>query len=141
MLLPGPSGCRQLAPGVQVHHWEKSRRSTRPAGGVKTSAPGTRFSFGGGGVPGGDWLRISASDGGCSAVVTYPVAATNAWNWALVTSVRSIQKPSTRTRCAGVSSGQARSESVPIVNSPPGIQTIPGRGEGLARPFQSRVAA
>ena len=38
----------------------------------------------------------------------------------------SIQKPSTRTRCAGPPSGQPRSESVPIVNSPPPTHTIPG---------------
>jgi len=55
-----------------------------------------------------------------------------AGNWALVTSVSSIQKPSTRTRWAGFSSAQPSSESVPMVNSPPGTQTIPG-GAGFAR--------
>src|SRR5262249_19888643 len=63
---------------------------------------------------------------GFSAIVTWPVASTKRRNWALVTSVSSIQKPFTRTRWAGFSSGQPRSESVPIVNSPPGIQTMPG---------------
>jgi hypothetical protein len=37
--------------------------------GRNTSDPGTSFSFGGGGVPGGDCLRISSADGGFSAVV------------------------------------------------------------------------
>ncbi len=30
--LPGPSGLRQQAPGVQVHHWLRWRRSTGPRG-------------------------------------------------------------------------------------------------------------
>ena len=37
-----------------------------------------------------------------------------------------MKNPFTRTRCAGFSSGQPRAESVPIVNSSPGIQTMPG---------------
>ena len=42
--LPGPSGCRQQAPGVQCHHWLKSLVSTGPSVMRKTSAPGTRSS-------------------------------------------------------------------------------------------------
>ena len=42
------------APAVHFHHCDQSRRSTGPFVGVKTSEPGTSFSFGGGGVPGGD---------------------------------------------------------------------------------------
>jgi hypothetical protein len=58
-------------------------------------------------------------------VVTYPVALTNSANCPLVTSVTSIQKPSTRTRWSGFSSGRASESVLPIVNSPPGIQTMP----------------
>src|SRR6185436_17442745 len=61
-----------------------------------------------------------------SAVVTYWVASTDFRNWALVTSVSSIQNPPTRTAWAGLSAASASGELVPIVNSPPGIQTIPG---------------
>ena len=32
MVLPGPSGCRQLAPGVHFHHCEKSSSVDRPVG-------------------------------------------------------------------------------------------------------------
>src|SRR5262249_46857535 len=78
-------------------------------------------------VPGGDWRRIASASTGFSAVVTYPVASTNRRNWALVTSVSSAQKPFTRTRWAGFSSGQARGEAVPLVNSPAGGQDMPGR--------------
>ena len=46
-----------------------------------------------------------AGSAACSARVTWPVALTNFRNWALVTAVRSIQKPSTTTRWAGASSG------------------------------------
>src|SRR5271165_3015841 len=133
MLLSGPSGCFQLAPGVHFHHcrWTSGPTTlTGPLVGTNTIEPGTRYSFAGGGVPGGIWRRISSASTGFSAVVTWPVASTNWRNWALVTSVSSIQKPSTRTRWAGFSSAQPRSESVPIVNSPPGTQTIPGRASG-----------
>src|SRR5262249_59747207 len=88
--LPGPSGWRQLAPGVHTHHCEKLSSLTGPAGGVNTSEPATSFFFGGGGVPGGGWGRISFSDGGFSAVVAEPVASTKARDWALVDSVASI---------------------------------------------------
>ena len=43
-----------------------------------------------------------------------------------------FRKPSTRTRWAGFSSGQPRSESVPMVNSPPGTQVMPGGAAGGA---------
>ena len=36
----GPSGRRQHAPGVHVHHWLRWRRSTGPGVGVKTREPG-----------------------------------------------------------------------------------------------------
>ena len=137
MELPGPSGCRQSAPGVQAHHWEKSRRFTGPAGGVNTSEPGTSVSGGGGGVPGGDLahdllerrrlLRRGDMTGRLDEVR----------NCALVTSVRSSQNPPTRTRCAGLSSGQADSASLPMVNSPPEIQAMPG-GAGSALQCGSR---
>jgi hypothetical protein len=59
------------------------------------------------------------------------VAATKRANSALVTSVRSIQKPSTCTRWMGRASGPSRGSSAPIENSPPGIHTIPaGAGPG-----------
>jgi CBS domain containing-hemolysin-like protein len=44
--LDGPSGWCQQAPGVQVHHWLRWRRSTGPGVGVNTSEPGTRFWIG-----------------------------------------------------------------------------------------------
>ncbi len=69
---------------------------------------------------------IRASSGGFSAVVTWPVAPTKARNCAFVTGVSSIQKPSTRTRCAGRSSSRDLGESLPMENSPAGIQTMPG---------------
>ena len=55
--------------------------------GEKTTAPATRFS---GGAPG-----KSSARGVRSATVTYLVASMNFENCALVTSVASIQKPST----------------------------------------------
>jgi hypothetical protein len=62
-------------------------RGTGWAGGENTTAPGTRFS---GGAPG-----KSSARGVRSAIVTYPVASTNVANCSLVTSVLSIQNPST----------------------------------------------
>jgi hypothetical protein len=53
-------------------------------------------------------------------------------NWAFVTTVLSIHKPSTRTRCVGRSSARAFGSSLPIVNSPPGIHTIAGGLEEIA---------
>ena len=44
--------------------------NTGPAVGRNTNDPGTNFSLGGGGVPGGDCFMISARSGGFSAVVT-----------------------------------------------------------------------
>jgi hypothetical protein len=99
---------------------------------VKTSEAGTSSDGSGGGVPGGTWAMSASSSGVTSAVVTYPVASTNAANWALVTSVASIQKPSTRTRWGGNSSERESSKSPPIVNSPPGIHTMPARASALA---------
>ena len=58
----GPNGCRQHAPGAQSHHCRQSRRSTGPAVGRNTSAPGTRSA---GSTPG-----YSAGSSGCSATVT-----------------------------------------------------------------------
>ena len=56
------------------------------------------------------------------------VAFTNFANWSFVTSVLSIQNPSTEARCQGWASGNS---SAPIQNSPPGIQTMPsGAGPG-----------
>jgi len=69
-VLPDPSGCLQLAPGVHFHHCEKSFKETGPAVGVKTSAPGRSCSPDGGGVPGGTCFMISSTSGGFSAVVT-----------------------------------------------------------------------
>ena len=80
------------------------------------------------GVPGGSCFFISSQSGFLSAVVTYPVAATNARNSALVTSAASIQKPSSRTVWAGCSFRWPVSPSVPMTNSPPGTHTIPGGG-------------
>ena len=87
---------------------------------------GTSISSAGLGVPGVSCFLRSSQSGLRSAVVTYPVAFTNLANCPLVTSVASIQKPSTRTRCGGRSAGQASAASQPMVNSPPGTQTIPG---------------
>src|SRR5262245_26530079 len=50
-----------------------------------------------------------------------------------------MKKPSTRTRCAGPSARSAYDASLPMVNSPPGIHTIPD-GAGGGR-LKSRVAA
>ena len=47
----------------------------------------------------------------------------------------------TRTRWAGFSSGQPRSESVPIVNSPPGIQTMPAGAGPVLRVVFSTVGS
>ena len=74
---PGPYGCRQLAPGVQLHHCERWRVSTGPGVPVKTSEPGTRFSAG---APG-----KSAGSSGRSATVTYPASSTNSAKRAFVT--------------------------------------------------------
>ena len=72
------------------------------------------------------------------------MAFTNRANSSLVTSVASIQNPSTWTRCTGsasrVTPGSAHSASLstvlPIENSPPGIHTIPaGAGPGAAAVF------
>jgi hypothetical protein len=41
-----PNGRRHDAPGVQVHHWLRCRRSTGPGVPVKTIEPGARFSAG-----------------------------------------------------------------------------------------------
>jgi hypothetical protein len=67
------------------------------------------------------------------------VARTNFSNSAFVTSVASIQKPSTYTRCIGSVSATVAGEqqdlpshfpSLPMENSPPGIHTMPS-GAGL----------
>src|SRR5262249_313610 len=41
MLLPGPCGCRQSAPGTYSHQARLSRRSTGPRGFRNTEEPGT----------------------------------------------------------------------------------------------------
>src|SRR5262245_317653 len=87
----GPFGHLHDAPGDHVHHWLRSCRSTGPELIVNESDPGTRFS---GGAPG-----KSFGSSGRSATVTYSVSATNAANWAFVTWHRSIENPSTPTRC------------------------------------------
>ncbi len=53
--LPAPSGCRQLAPGVQLHHARALASVTACCGGENTSDAATKASFGGGGVPGAAW--------------------------------------------------------------------------------------
>src|SRR5688572_9609537 len=76
MLLPGPSGCFQLAPGVHCHHADTSSSGTGPDGGTNTAEPGTSTLASGFGVAGGSCLRISSQSGVRSAVVTKPVAST-----------------------------------------------------------------
>src|SRR5215470_3470358 len=105
--------------------------------------PATRFS---GGAPGN-----SSAVGVRSATVTYPVASTKRANCSLVTSVASIQNPSTETRWTGSASAIelapphsvspdsvaiVTASTLPIENSPPGIQTIPaGAGAGAGAAF------
>src|SRR5262245_5857182 len=113
MSLSGPDGCRQSAPARQVHCTAGARRD----GSMKTSEPGSEGCAATRDTP-------VAGRGGCSAVVTWPVASTNSRNRALVTSVASIQTPSTHTLCAGRSSGCAPLASLPMVNSAPGIHTM-----------------
>ena len=63
-----------------------------------------------------------------SESVTWPVAAANAANCALLTSVSAIQKPSTATRRLGPSPSASNVDgdrlrlSWPMTNSPPGTQ-------------------
>ena len=70
-----------------------------------------------------------------AAAIGTVMASTNLANWALVTSVLSIQKAEIRTRWKGRASGVVGS-SQPIQNSPPGIQTIP-----VAEAWRARRAA
>ena len=95
--LPGPSGCRQSAPGTYVHQLYGSCRLTGRPGLRKTDDAGTSNS---GRAPG-----YRAGSAGCSATVTYPVLRTNRANSSFVTGCSSIQNPSTVTRWAGASSG------------------------------------
>src|ERR1700727_912903 len=121
MSLSGPNGCRQLAPGTQAHHCRQSRKSTGPAVGRKTIAPGCN--------PAGSAPGYSVGSMGCSATVTYPVAVTNSANWALVTRCRSIEKASTLTVWIGASSGEKLVE--PMLNDPAGRSTSSvGMGSG-----------
>src|SRR5688572_32884295 len=78
--VPGPPGCFQHAPGVQLQNWAMSSQGVGPGGAVKTMDPGTSFSGGGRGVPGGTCSLICSQSGALSAVVTYPVASTKARN-------------------------------------------------------------
>src|SRR5947199_9216656 len=115
MLLPDPSGWLQLAPGVYRHHCRGLSSGTGSEVAWNTAEPGTSLSRG---TPG------KSFGSGCrSATVTYPVACTNRSNSAFVTGVRSIQNPSTETRCVGSASGMPQS-SPPIQNVPPAIHTI-----------------
>ena len=68
--LPGPSGCRQFAPGTQRQKFCINVRSTGPLLGVKTSEPGCNISGAGLGVPGGNCFRNSSQSTDRSAVVT-----------------------------------------------------------------------
>ncbi len=99
-------------------------------GGENTTEPAMRFS--------GGAVGKSSAVGFRSATVTYPVALTKRANCSLVTSVASIQKPSTATRCIGRESVVAcmptrslmsMGERAPIENSPPGIHTMPSGAE------------
>src|SRR5258708_2546470 len=92
-------------------------RSTGRAVGVNTSDPATsreRGTFG----------YIEGSRGR-SATVTCPVESTNSLNWATVTGVWSIQKPSTATSRGGPSSGYS-GRSEPMRKRPLGTRTMPG---------------
>src|SRR5215510_14528149 len=115
MPLPGPSGCLQLAPGVYRHHCSGLSSGTGCDVAWNTPDPGTSLSSGTPGKSFGSSCR--------SATVTYPVAFTNRSNSALVTGVRSIQNPSSETRCTGSASGMPQ-PSHPIQNVPPGIHTM-----------------
>src|SRR5215510_11546701 len=115
MPLPGPSGCFQLAPAVYRHHRSGLSSGTGCDVAWNTADPGTSLSSGTPGKSFGSSRR--------SATVTNPVAFTNRWNSAFVTGVRSIQNPSTETRCAGSASGIPH-PSHPIQNVPPGIHTM-----------------
>ncbi len=118
-----------MAPAVNFHqgrsappHWNGFTPETR----WKMSEPPLRNS--------GGALGNSRGSRSFSASVTYPVASTNFLNWALVTSVTSIQKPLITTACAGASSACFSSAlASPIVNSPPGIQAIPAWSEAGMR--------
>src|SRR5208283_4876516 len=87
--LPGPSGCFQQAPGTYFHQPEILSSGTARSGGLNTTDPGTSFSSGTSGK--------SLALGFCSATVMYFAASTNLANCSLVTSVLSIQKPSSST--------------------------------------------
>src|SRR5262245_10331505 len=119
MLLSGPSGCFQHAPGTYFHHALAFVSGTGPGGGVNTIDPAMSSSSRGFNAPGGRYFFTSSHTGFFSAVVTYPVASTNFRNAELVTSVSSIQKPSTRTLCAGCSVCGSLRSLEPIMNSPP----------------------
>ena len=103
MSLPGPSGCFQHAPGVHFHQLPRVvriagrplRRSEHQRTGHQNlgrRVRGCRAAGRPGSIPG------SASAPRPSRT---PVASTNAANWALVTSVSSIQNPPTSTSCSG----------------------------------------
>jgi len=70
MLLPGPCGWRQSAPGTKRHQRQYSSSRTGAAVPVNTMAPGTSTSSGGFGVPGGSCTRIVSQSGLRCAVVT-----------------------------------------------------------------------
>ena len=107
-------GCRQFAPMTGFHHsWGPASVSLHKQ--IETDFPSKS------GISPGS----SAARRGRSARVTYPVALTNCSNCAFVTSVRSSQNPSSETRCRGSSSASTSAPVPPIVNVPPGIQTMP----------------
>src|SRR5688572_6552235 len=102
---PGPCGCFQLAPFFHVHHCETSFMETGVDVDVKTRDEACNCSSSGFGVPAGNCFFTSSQLISFSAVVMYPVASTKFLNCAFVTSVSSIQNPSTLTLCCGYSSG------------------------------------
>ncbi|MNN53349.1 hypothetical protein D3C81_1680950 [compost metagenome] len=69
MLLPGPVGWRQSAPGTKRHQRQFSRSGTGPLVATKTIAPATIALSGGRGVPGGSWTFMVSQSGARSAVV------------------------------------------------------------------------
>src|SRR5688572_16985861 len=125
MLLPGPCGCLQQAPCFQLHHWAALFRATALLGGANTNEDAANSLSPGFGVPGGNCFFNSSQSMFLSAVVMYDVAFTNFSNCALVTSVTSIQKLSSFTRCCGYSSGFPSLSGEPARYSPPGTSTMP----------------
>src|SRR5688572_26928716 len=102
---PGPCGCFQLAPFFHVHHCETSVMETGVDVDVTACHDVCNCWSSGFGVPAGYFFFASSQLVSFSAVVMYPVASTKFLNCAFVTSVSSIQDPSSLTLCCGYSSG------------------------------------